>query len=345
MKSAVSIAAVCCLFAVTLLFGQGAAPNPSSAEILKYAYTIAPEIPGVIARGTKVQMIATGLQGTEGPIAAPDGSLLFTGSNAIIKIDKEDKVSTFLEPTNGAHCLVYDSKGRLIAVETGRVPGGKAQVGVLAPTRITLADNYNGRPFGFMNDLAISSKTDVIYFTDSGENVDPNVFFGERRDTAFFTLKPDGQLIKWSDDLTNGIAFPSSLILSPDEKLLYVNDLYGQSIYVFDVQPDGSLRNRRLFGKIEDFDPGVRPYADGMTVDAAGRLYVTTELGIHVFSPQGKQLGRIPLAPRPCRNGRYCQGPQNVAFAGPDKKILYVVGFGVAWKVPTLTQGFLGRAK
>ena len=36
---------------------------------------------------------------------------------------------------------------------------------------------------------------------------------------------------------------------------------------------------------------------------------------------------------------------QSLAFAGPDKKTLYVVGRGVAFKVAMLTEGFKGRAK
>ena len=46
-------------------------------------------------------------------------------------------------------------------------------------------------------------------------------------------------------------------------------------------------------------------------------------------------LGVIPL-PGP---------PQNLAFAGPDKKTLYVVGRGNAYKIQMEAQGFTGRAK
>ena len=66
-----------------------------------------------------------------------------------------------------------------------------------------------------------------------------------------------------------------------------------------------------------------------------GAVYVCTQIGIQVFSPQGQHLGTIPLS-RP---------PQNMAFAGPDKKTLYVVGRGAAYKIQMLSQGFKGRAK
>ena len=71
--------------------------------------------------------------------------------------------------------------------------------------------------------------------------------------------------------------------------------------------------------------------------DEAGRLYVTSTIGVQVFSTQGRHLGTIPIGNR--------DGPQNLAFAGPDKKTLYVVGRGSAFKVQLQAQGFKGRAK
>jgi gluconolactonase len=56
---------------------------------------------------------------------------------------------------------------------------------------------------------------------------------------------------------------------------------------------------------------------------------------VQVFSPQGQHLGTIPT-PRP---------PQNLAFAGRDKKTLYIVGRGVVSKVQMLAEGFKDRPK
>jgi len=100
-------------------------------------------------------------------------------------------------------------------------------------------------------------------------------------------------------------------MLSPDEQTVYVTN--GPVILAFDVQPDGSVTNRRDFGRLEGGGNG-----DGMAVDAEGRLYVTTPAGVQVLSPQGKYLGLIP-APRALISA---------AFSGPDKKVLYVVGSG-----------------
>jgi gluconolactonase len=139
----------------------------------------------------------------------------------------------------------------------------------------------------------------------------------------------------------------NGIMLSPDEKTLYVTN--GGSILAFDIQPDGAVVNRRDFAKLDGGN------GDGMAVDAAGRLYVTSAPGVQVFNPDGKHLGTIP-APR---------NPISVAFSGPDKKTLYIVGSGALgpdgkefttpagvrnnaktiYKIPVIAEGFKGRAK
>jgi gluconolactonase len=125
--------------------------------------------------------------------------------------------------------------------------------------------------------------------------------------------------------------------LSPDEKVLYVAN--GRTIAAFDVQPDGSLRNFRthatLVGLNRNAQGQVQGGADSICMDSAGRIYAATSVGVQVFSPQGQHLGTIPI-PLP---------PQAPAFAGPDKKTLYVVGRGAVYKIAMLAQGVQGRAK
>lgn len=120
--------------------------------------TTAPEIPGVVRGGTRVQLIRDLFQATEGPIAMPDGSLLFTeqdaGDGRLVKIDKDDNISTYLDNTNRTIGLAYDPKGRLLAAQS-RIP----RIGVLSPTRSTLAEEYGGQPLIFPNDLVASRRS------------------------------------------------------------------------------------------------------------------------------------------------------------------------------------------
>ena len=125
MRTAVFSAIV--LLTGTVLSAQGGGQTPPVA-----AETTATAIPGVIAAGTKVEVIKSGFSGTEGPIGMPDGSLIFTETqaNRITRIDASNQTSTFLENTNGSNGLAFDSKGRLISVQT---TPGKTLIGVIYP--------------------------------------------------------------------------------------------------------------------------------------------------------------------------------------------------------------------
>src|SRR5262245_63754558 len=93
-----------------LLAAQGGQPaQPRATD------TVTPAIAGVCAAGTKVSVIKSGFQGTEGPIGMPDGTLIFTETNAnrITRIAADGTTSTFLENTNGSNGLAWDAKGRL----------------------------------------------------------------------------------------------------------------------------------------------------------------------------------------------------------------------------------------
>lgn len=79
MRFALTRVVLLALAASTAASGQG-------AETFTPTETVAPDIPGVVAGGTRVQVVAKGLRGTEGPIAAPDGTLLLTEQAASVKV-------------------------------------------------------------------------------------------------------------------------------------------------------------------------------------------------------------------------------------------------------------------
>lgn len=317
--------ALAVLFASPLMVLAQQAPGPAAPT-----ETVAPAIAGVVAAGTPVRLIATDLRGTEGPIMTPEGAFIFTEQNASVltRIDASDARSTYLENTNGANGVTFDSRGRLIATQPDR-----GEIAVLAPgPRTVLASAYNGQKLQRPNDL-IADRKGGVYFTDPGANPPAGQAPGP---TAVYYIRPDGSLLRLATD----IARPNGIILSPDERVLYVANTLGEAVIAFDVNDDGSVANRRDFARLQGVTrtaTGVRSGADGLAVDNAGRLYVATQIGVQVFSPQGMHLGTIPVGVQ--------NGPQNIAFAGPGKKTLYIVGRGAAWKVEMLAEGIRARAK
>jgi len=274
------------------------------------------EIPGVVAAGQQWKEVwEVDGNNADGIVATKDGGILIAqnDNSDVIKLDPDGKTSVAYRDLNTSGALAVNSKGALFVNNRGL----RASVEELAPKRKTLANDYNGDSFdcigGVLNDLTATSKGGV-YFTMG----------------AVFYSDPQGKVTKYGDHLfTNGI------VLSPDEKHLFVTN--GPTLAEFDVQKNGSLTNQREFAKLEGGGFG----GDGSTFDSEGRIYVTSNGGINVISPDGKNLGLIPT-PRDVIS---------VAFSGPDRKTLYAVSrdnrMNKDWIIALqmIAQGPKGRGK
>src|SRR6478609_5325818 len=110
-------------------------------------------IAGVVAANTRVEVIREGFDGTEGPIALADGSIVFTENRAdrLVRIAPDSSVSTYLEHTGGANALALRGNGELLAVQTAQ-PG----IARLQPASQEIAASYSGKPFNRPNDLALA---------------------------------------------------------------------------------------------------------------------------------------------------------------------------------------------
>lgn len=314
----------------------GLAPEANVDAALKAVQALAPAptrtgaIPGVVAAGTPIVVLGDGFKGTEGPLALPDGSLVFTETQEarLTRIAPDGQLSTYLRDTNGANGLGLNPAGEIVAVQVN-----DTRVGTLGAKAQTLASDWGGKAFGRPNDLVVA-RDGTVYFTDSGRNANQAPATGEVAPPAVYRIKA-GQLERLASDITR----PNGIQLSPDEKTLYVANTSGEHVLAYDIRPDGSLGPRRDFARLAgwrvDAPNGPTSGADGLAVDAQGRLYVASTAGIEVFETTGRALGVISLPKQ----------PQNLAFAGPDKKQLFVVGRGAAWRIDTLAQGFTGRAK
>ena len=121
----------------------------------------------------------------------------------------------------------------------------------------------------------------------------------------------------------NGIAF------SPDEKTLYVADSAAAHWRAFDVQPDGTLANSRVFFDATAWSKEGRPgAADGLKVNQSGNLFATGPGGVYVFAPDGKHLGTINTGGR----------TSNCCWA-EDGSVLYVTADMYLVRIKTSTRG------
>ncbi|MEO8183617.1 MAG: SMP-30/gluconolactonase/LRE family protein, partial [Deltaproteobacteria bacterium] len=208
--------------------------------------------------------------------------------------------------------------------------------GIVPPYAVPDHVNYDGKPYGRPNDLVVS-KTGAVYFSEPGPNApaDGSTPPPPPLTPAVYHIPVGGS----AQRVAEGIERPNGIMLSRAEDTLYVNNTQGEYLLAFDVQPDGSVQGRRNFaaydGVTRNDNGTVASGADGLAIDSEGRLYVATTVGVQVFSATGERLGTIPVS----------RAPQNIAFAGPNKQILYIVGRGAAYRVAMLASGFAERAK
>ena len=263
----------------------------------------------------------------EGPTFDRDGNFYFTDvlSQRIMKRTPAGALSVYRANSNLANGLVVDPQNRLIAAEGAHSAiaerSGFAYKGIPRVTRTNLqtgqieviADSYMGKPLVGPNDVTVDGQGRV-YFTDFHAG-------------AVYRIDAPKQLTRVV--AAPDVQRPNGLVLSPDDRTLYVIEANGaqggaRMIRAFDLLPDGTTRNMRV---LYDFYPGRS--ADGMSVDTAGNLYAAagmhatrntsetldTKCGVYVISPQGKLLKFIPI-------------PEdyitNTAFGGADMKTLYV---------------------
>ena len=300
-----------------------APPQPPAAD------RVTPEIPGVVKAGTKIEIVTFGLRGSDAGVGTPDGSVLVTSNGGVLKVDRDGKVTTLVENSDQGAGLAIDSKGRVIAAQYSK------RVSVIYPkgSEEVLTASFDGKPYIRPNDLVVDKKGGV-YFTDCYQ-------IGAQRSPddlpqAVYYITSNKKVIRVAADVNR----PNGITLSPDEKTLFVNDWDGPSLIAYSVQGDGTLKNRRNFGKYDlkqETDHGLVSGADGLCIDGAGRTFATTPAGVQVFSAKGEHLGNIE-AP-------YGMPPQNCGFGGPGNSYLYVTGRGVVYRIHTLGTGVKNRGK
>jgi gluconolactonase len=246
----------------------------------------------IIETGSRVEQLVTGFRFVEGPVwYSGESTLLFSDiiGNTMYRWSEHAGVSVFRKLSNMANGNTLDNEGRLLSCEhaTSRVSrtdrDGNYEV---------LVTHFEGRELNSPNDIIVS-RNGNIFFTDPASGRGPGYGVERKQELDFqgvFKLDPvSGELTLLADDFV----LPNGLCFSRDETRLFINDTRRQHIRVFDVAPDQTISNGRVWASTNGDLPGV---ADGMKLDSEGNLYSSGSGGIHVFDPQGARLGviRIP---------------------------------------------------
>lgn len=244
---------------------------------------------------TKEKMFSVNI---EGPNFDKAGNLYvvnFERDGTIGKINTSDgsgQLFLSLPDSSVGNSIQFNSKGHMF------LPDFKGHnVLEVDPATKKVSVYVHSDKFNQPNDLCINSH-DQLYASDPDWKNNKGQIW--RIDKGGKAVLLDGNM-----GTANGIE------LSPDEKILYVNESVQRKIWKFDVDKAGNISNKRLFAEFPDFG------FDGMKCDKAGNLYVARwgKGTIVVLSPAGKQIREIPLTGKQC---------SNLTFGGKDGKMVIV---------------------
>lgn len=322
--------------AVTPALGQPAEqPDPAAAaraEAEALARVVDPAAePERLAASTEFKFL-------EGPVWVPargdqPGFLLFSDipADTIYKWtpaagEKPALIERFMQPSGHSNGLMIDGSGNLIICEHER---RLSRLDGLDPKTLKpLAEAFEGKKLNSPNDLDIHS-SGTIYFTDPPYGLGRSLGKEGKKELDYhgvFRFAPSdsgGTLTLATRDLRT----PNGLAFSPDEKLLYIADMGKSEIRVFDVKPDGTIDNNRLFAEVKL--NGRSMGGDGVRVDTEGNVYVAARGGVWVFDPSGAKLGVIIFP----------HNPANLCFGGDDMKTMYVTAQGGLYRIPVKIPG------
>ena len=221
----------------------------------------------IIAPGANVEKLADGFEFTEGPAVDKQGNVYFTDqpNDRILKWGTDGKLSTFLQPAGRSNGLCFDAQGNLWACADEK--NELWRIDPATGKHTVVVKDYQGKLLNGPNDVWVrrtaACTSPIRYYQRPYWKRGPM----EQDQQAVYFLSPDGkQLTRVAADLKQ----PNGMIGTPDGKTLYVADIGDGKTFAYDIQPDGSLTNKRLFCELG---------SDGMTIDDGGQC---------VFDRQGR---------------------------------------------------------
>jgi sugar lactone lactonase YvrE/enterochelin esterase-like enzyme len=238
---------------------------------------------------------------TEGTAVNTKGEVFFQDipNSKTYKIGLDGKVQEYIADSKKASGTTFSTTGDMLTIT-----GGWSEPPTKQVHRYKIAKNYevvaNETPG---NDITIAHNGN-IYVTSPD---------GRERPSKLYLIKPNGE----RSVVDEGLKFANGLCLSPDQSQLYVTESTSHWVWVYQIQPDGSLAHKQKYGWLHVRDVDENAWSDGLKCDRDGRIYVTSLSGIQVMD----QLGRVnAIIPTPKTKGQV----SNLCFGGPNFDVMYI---------------------
>jgi len=268
-------------------------------------------ISSLLIPGEDWELVGDGYQFTEGTTVNAKGEAFYLDIPASknYQVGLDGKLTQLNIDTKKASGASYGADGRryMVANATKQIisydDNGNAKI---------VTDNIAG------NDLVVA-KNGNMYVTVPDGSINPG---------KIYLVRPNGDKLI----VDEGLKYPNGVTLSPDQTQLFVTESSSHWVWVFKVMNDGSLAYKQKFGWLHVPDTEENAWADGIKCDTAGRVYVTTRLGIQVLDPLGRVNAIIPI---PSSKGQ----ASNICFGGKNFDMIYVSAVDKVFRRKLKTRG------
>ena len=250
----------------------------------------------LIVPGEDWQLVGEGYQFTEGTAVNAKGEVFYQDipASKTYKVDVNGKLIALNTDAKKASGTSFGADGKryTVAGKTNQILTYDVN-----EKEMVIADSIAG------NDLVVANNGN-IYVT---------VPDGTTKPSKLYLIRPNGEKVV----VDEGLKFANGVTLSPDQTQLYVTESASHWVWVYKIKADGTLTYKQHYGWLHEPDTEENAWSDGLRCDTAGRVYVTSRLGIQIMDQLGRVNAILPL-PLSAFN------PSNVCFGGPEFNILYV---------------------
>ncbi|WNB17943.1 SMP-30/gluconolactonase/LRE family protein [Marivirga arenosa] len=251
---------------------------------------------------------------TEGPTSDAKGNVYFTDQpkNKIYKYNTEGKLSVFTNQSGRSNGLYIDSNQNLWACADGKNQLWKFKLD--GSKEVILNDSgtvaYNGPNDVWIHENGNLYFTDPIYQRPYWENAHDTVGY-----QSFYLFKNKKVVL-----LDSSLVQANGIIGSSKNNLLFVADIGAGKTYRYEMNADGSVKNKLLF---------ANQGSDGMTLDSKGNLYLTGK-GVDIYNRKGEHIQHLDINE---------DWTANVCFGGMNNDELFITASKSLYKIQTNMEG------
>ncbi len=203
-------------------------PKPVSAGNSKNQFLSALLIPG-----QNWELVGQGYAFTEGAASNAAGEIFYQDipNSKTYKIDRNGKLTALPLHAKKASGTSFGADGKryVVAGETKQILSYDA-----AGKETVVGDSISG------NDLVVAQNGN-IYVTSPD---------GSEKPSRLFLIKPNRE----KTEVDAGLKYANGVTLSPDQTQLYVTESATHWVWVYQVQPDGTLANKQRYGWLHETD-------------------------------------------------------------------------------------------